>query len=64
MGHILGGLVHLSACGTDDQTPTNVMAGQSEDCEGTGGDRSLGFADWQLRLVSLLAPIIHNSLRH
>jgi hypothetical protein len=63
MGHILGGLLHLDVCGSTDATPTNVMAGQSDHCEGTGGNRSLGFTDWQLGFVRLFAPFVAMGLR-
>jgi len=56
-GHVFG-LLGLSACGSTPDTPTNVMTEISDSCEGTGGNRKLGFELWQVSIMKTTAAII------
>ena len=49
------GLPEMYVCDAKADTPTNIMAKPKfhdlESCGGTGGDRSVGFYDWQSTII-------------
>lgn len=56
------GLPESPACGSTPETPTNPMGHVMDFCEGTGGNRLLGFAPWQVALMRTTAPLVAHNL--
>ena len=60
MGHAFG-LLHVCVPGATIQTPTNIMA-STENCEGSGGLRTIGFNQEQLAIIFNYAPLIQERI--
>lgn len=56
-GHAFG-LPEGLACGSKPETPTNPMGHESDLCEGTGGNRQLGFEPWQVAIMKATSAIV------
>ena len=61
VGHAFG-LPEVPACGSTPTTATDPMGHVMDFCSGTGGDRSLGFAKWEVALIRTTAPFVAHKL--
>ncbi len=60
MGHAFG-LGHLCIAHATIDTPTNIMA-STQNCEGSGGQRNIGFDDDQVATIMANAERSHSRL--